>query len=175
MSKTPIRFILAFGLLAVSLAALAQAMLRPGLWEMTSTLTWQKTPLPPGVALPPGFPNPFKPVTRTTPVCMTQQTIDQFGAPFAYSQGHENCTVAKIVHKPSGLTAEMTCTGIIHGQGTIESSWPAGVTAHGTAHFTGTMQMGQNSVPVEYTVESTSTYKGADCGNVPPMSLPATK
>ncbi len=175
MNKTPMRMVLAFCLWAVSLAALAQTMLKPGLWEMTSTLTWQKTPLPPGVALPPGFPNPFQPVTRTTPVCMTQQAIDQFGAPFAYAQGHENCTVTKILHQRSGLTGEMTCSGAINGHGTITSTWPTGVAAHGTAHFTGTMQMGPNTVPVEYTVESTSTYQGADCGGVAPLSLPATK
>lgn len=175
MRKTPVPIALAVCLLAGSLAALAQAMIRPGLWQMTSTLTWQKTPLPPGVALPPGFPNPFQPVTRTKPVCMTQQAIDQFGAPFAYSQGKENCTVSKIVHTSGGLTAEMICTGAINGHGTVESSWPTGVTAHGTAHFTGTVQMGSNTVPVEYTVESTSTYKSADCGSVPPLSLPASK
>ena len=175
MRKTTIRIALACCLLAVSLAALAQAMIRPGLWEMTSTLTWQKTPLPPGVTLPPGYPNPFQPVTRTTAVCMTQQAIDQFGAPFAYSQDHENCTVTKIVREPSGLTADMNCTGALSGHGTIESSWPTGVTAHGTAHFTGAVQMGPNAVPVEYTLQSTSTYKGTDCGGVPPMSLPASK
>jgi hypothetical protein len=35
--------------------------------------------------------------------------------------------------------------------------------------------MGANSSPVEYTVESTSTYKGADCGSVKPLPMPASK
>jgi hypothetical protein len=170
-----IRLLLVICLGAISIAALAQAMSKPGLWEMTSTLTWQKTPMPPGVTLPPGMANPFAPSTRTTAVCMTQEMIDKFGAPFAYSQGQENCTVANIVRKPTGLTAEMTCSGVINGHETIASSWPDGNTAHGTAHFAGTMQMGASTAPVEYTVESTSTYKSADCGSVKPLPLPASK
>jgi hypothetical protein len=34
------------------------------------------------------------------------------------------------------------------------------------------MQMGQNATPVEWTVNSTSTYKGPDCGSVAPMPMP---
>ena len=32
------------------------------------------------------------------------------------------------------------------------------------------MQMGPESKPVEWTVESTSVYKGPDCGNVKPIA-----
>jgi hypothetical protein len=35
------------------------------------------------------------------------------------------------------------------------------------------MQMGQRSTPIEWTMDNTSTYKGADCGSVKPMTLPA--
>ncbi len=175
MSKSQMRITLGVCLLALSMGALAQVMGKPGLWDMTSTLTWQKTPMPPGITLPAGIQSPFAPTTHTSQVCMTQQMIDKFGAPFAYSQGQENCTVTNIVRKPSSLTAEMTCTGRISGKTTIESSWPDGNTAHGTAHFVGAMQMGNSALPVEYTVESTSTYKGADCGDVKPMQLPAGK
>jgi hypothetical protein len=37
------------------------------------------------------------------------------------------------------------------------------------------MQMGPNSTPVEYTIESVSTYKGADCGSVKPMPMAGNK
>jgi hypothetical protein len=37
------------------------------------------------------------------------------------------------------------------------------------------MQQGARSIPLEFTVESTSTYKGADCGSVKPMTMPASK
>lgn len=175
MSRTQLRVTVVLCLLAASIIALAQVMAKPGLWEMSSTLTWQKTPMPPGVTLPAGVADPFAPSTHTSEVCMTQEMIDKFGAPFATLKGHEDCTVTSIVHKPAGLTAEMTCTGAINGHETIESSWPDGVTAHGTAHFIGAMQIGPNPVPVEYTVQSTSTYKSADCGSVKPLPIPASK
>jgi hypothetical protein len=38
--------------------------------------------------------------------------------------------------------------------------------------MSGTMQMGQNSHPVDMTVNSTSVYKGADCGSVKPFAMP---
>jgi hypothetical protein len=175
MSKTQIRVTLGCCLLAASILAFAQAVRKPGLWEMTSTMTWIKSPMPPGMTLPPGVQNPFAPTTRTTQVCMTQEMIDTFGAPFANSQAQESCTVSNVVLKPTSMSAEMNCTGRMNAHATIESSWPSGDTAHGTMHFTGTAQMGANSIPVEYTVESTSIYKGADCGNVKPLPMPATK
>jgi hypothetical protein len=175
MRKTQVRVIFAFCLLAVSVLALAQAVRKPGLWEMTTTVTWQKSPMPPGMTMPQGMQNPFAPMTRTTQVCLTQEMIDKYGAPMAFSQAQESCIVSNVVLKPTSMTAEMTCTGRMSAHATIESSWPGGNTAHGTVHFTGTMQMGANSIPVEYTVESISTYKGADCGSVKPLPMPATK
>jgi hypothetical protein len=47
--------------------------------------------------------------------------------------------------------------------------------AKGKVHFTGTMQMGPNSRPIEWTSESTSVYKGPDCGSVQPLPMPADK
>lgn len=174
MNKTQVGVMLGCCLLAVSIIAFAQATRKPGLWSMTSTMTWQKTPLPPGVTLPQGMANPFAPVTRTTDVCLTQEMIDKFGAPFD-TQAKESCTVSNVVLKPTSMSADMACTGRVIAHATIESSWPDGNTAHGTVHFIGTMQAGANSIPVEYTVESTSTYKGADCGSVKPLPMPASK
>jgi hypothetical protein len=127
------------------------------------------------MTMPQGMANPFAPTTRTSDVCLTQEMIDKFGAPFANPQAQESCTTSNVVLKPTSMSAEMTCTGKMNAHATIESSWPGGNTAHGTVHFTGTMQMGANSIPVEYTVESTSTYKGADCGSVKPLPMPASK
>lgn len=131
--------------------------------------------MPPGLKLPPGVQDPFAPTTHTADVCLTQEMIDKYGAPVNYSQAGESCTVSNVVRKPEGMTAEMTCTGKMDAHATIASSWPGGNTSHTTVHFTGTMQMGANSTPVEYTVESNATYKGADCGSVKPLSMPAAK
>jgi hypothetical protein len=59
------------------------------------------------------------------------------------------------------------------GHGDLESSWTDGNVAKGKVHFVGTMQAGPNSMPVEWTVVSTSVYKGPDCGSVKPMPMPA--
>ena len=32
--------------------------------------------------------------------------------------------------------------------------------------------MRQNAIPVEYTMDTTSVYKGADCGTVAPPPMP---
>jgi len=173
MSKTQVRIILAFCVFAVSIAAFAQAVRNPGLWEMAVTMTWQKSPMPPGVTLPQGMANPFAAATHTSEVCLTQEMIDKYGAPVPTSKG--TCTISNVVLKPSSMTADMTCTGQMNGQATIESSWSAGNTAQGKMHFTGSMQMGGSSVPVEYTVETASTYKGADCGSVKPLPMPTAK
>jgi hypothetical protein len=173
MTKTQIRAAVGCCLLAAAILSWAQAVRKPGLWEMTSTTTWQKTPLPPGMTMPPGAGNPFAPTTRTTQVCLTQEMIDKFGVPITTPE--QSCNVSNIELKPTSMTAEMTCTGRMNIHATMESSWPSGNTATGKIHVTGTMQMGANAAPVEYTVETTSTYKGADCGSVKPLPMPATK
>lgn len=175
MKKTQIRVLFAICFLAISILAVAQAVRKPGLWEMSATMSWQKTPMPPGVTLPAGVPNPFAPSTHTRDVCVTQEMIDKYGAPVIPPQSQQNCTVSNVVIKADSMSAEMTCTGRMSGHATIESAWPGGSTAHGTIHFTGTMQMGTHPAPIEYTIETTSTYKGADCGDVKPLSLPAGK
>jgi hypothetical protein len=98
--------------------------------------------------------------------------IDKFGAPIAAPQ--QSCTISNVVLKADSMTADMTCTGRMNAHATIESSW-SGDTAQGKVHITGNMQMGANSTPIELTIESTSTYRGADCGSVKPMAMPASK
>jgi hypothetical protein len=173
MSKIQIRIAICCCLFALAALAPAQGR-KPGLWETTMTMTWQQTPLPPGMQLPPGVTSPFAPTTRTLQVCLTQAIIDKFGAPLSTPQ--DNCTISNIDLKPNGMSAEMTCTGKMSIHATMKSFWTADDnTAKGKVHATGTMQMGANPATVEYTIESTSVYKGADCGSVKPMPMPATK
>jgi hypothetical protein len=167
-------FLLTVGccLFAMTILALAQSLRKPGLWEMTSTMTWQKSPMPAGMTMPAGSNSPFGGGPRTAQVCLTQAMIDKYGAPTP--QGRE-CQVANIVLKPNGMTADLVCSGRMSGKGTLESSWTDPDHAKGKVHFTGAMQMGPNSTPVEYTIESVSTYKGPDCGSVKPMFMPGDK
>ncbi len=170
MRKSSFWIVLSCSLLTVALAAVAQAVRKPGLWEMTTKMSWQKSPLPPGITLPPGANSPFSGQTTTTQVCLTQEMIDKYGAPMP--QG-KDCQIVNVSLKATGMTADMVCSGRMNGKGTVESSWSGGDRATGKVHFDGVMQAGPNSMPVEWTSESTSIFKGSDCGSVKPLPMPA--
>ena len=158
-------------LFAMSSFTWAQAVRKAGLWELTTTMTFQQSPLPPGVTLPPGAKSPFGGGTTTTPVCLTQAMIDKYVAPMP--QAHNNgCQITNVVLKSTSMTANLVCSGKTSGTGTIESSWAEHDHAKGKIHFTGTIQAGPNTRPIEWTAESASVFKGADCGDVKPLPMP---
>jgi hypothetical protein len=169
MRKTRVWITLTCCLLALAVFAWAQSNRKPGLWEVTSTINWIQSPMPPGMQAPPG--SPFSGAPRTTQVCLTQAQIDKYGAPPPQTRG--DCQMTGIQIRPDGMTATMACTGRVVGSGTVEGSWSDSEHTKGKVHFTGTMTMGPNSRPVEWTMESTSVYKGADCGSVQPIATPA--
>ena len=139
---------------------------KPGLWALTTTTTWQQAPLPAGVGDPTGG------GTHTTQVCVTQQYFDKYGAILPQISG---CRVTNLVKKANGMTADMECTGRMSGKGSMESSWADDEHATGKVHFVGSMQVGPNSKPMEWTTASSSIYKGIDCGTVKPLSPVAEK
>jgi hypothetical protein len=162
------------GLLALGILALAQEGRKPGLWEITTTMTWQQSPFPPGMQMPPQAAAAFGGAPHTIQYCLTQQMIDKFGAPMPQSSPRQSCQVANVQKTANSMTADWICTGAMSGKGSMESHWSDNGTATGKLHFVGTMQMGPNPTPVEWTSESTSVYKGPDCGSVQPPALPAT-
>jgi len=168
MRKTRIWIALCCCLFALAVFAWAQVNRKPGLWEMTTTMTFQQSPMPPGVQSPPG--SPFSGTPRTTQVCLTQAMIDRYGAPMPQRR---DCQVTNVSLRATGMTAEWVCSGQMNGKGSLESSWSDPEHARGKVHFVGTMQMGPRSAPVEWTSESVSTYKGSECGNVQPAPIPA--
>jgi len=168
MRNTRTCFTLGFCLLAMAVFAAAQASRKPGLWEMTSNMTWQQSPMPPGMTMPAGANNPFGGGPRTTQVCLTQAMIDKYGAPMPQSRNGD-CQIQNVALRPTSMSADWVCSGRMAGRGTLESSWTIPDHAVGKVHFTGTMQMGPNSAPVEFTIESSSVYKGPDCGSVQPV------
>ncbi len=145
--------------LVLGLYASAQSR-KPGLWEVTSTMTWQQSPFPAGMGHMGGGP-------RTMQVCVTQAEIDKYGT--VPPQAHGDCKIENVVKKANGMTAEMVCTGPMAGKGSIESSWTDASHTTTKVHYLGAMQTGPESKPVEWTVDSTSVYKGPDCGNVKPL------
>lgn len=155
---------------ASALLLMAQANRRPGLYETTSTMTWQQSPMPAGMQMPPNSPFGGGPHTRQS--CVTQQMIDKYGSvPPQDSRG--NCQMANLNKTATGMTADWVCTGQMNGKGSVEASWNADGTATSKVHFAGTMQMGPRSAPVEWTIASSAVYKGADCGSVKPIEMPA--
>ena len=165
--------VLAVGAGVVLLAMLAwaqeEAGRKPGLWEITTTMTWQKSPFPPGMQLPPQAAAAFGGAPHTIQYCLTQQMIDRFGAPMP--QNRAGCQIANVQKTANSMSADWICTGNMNGKGEMESHWGSG-TATGKLHFVGTMQMGPNATPIEWTSQSTSVYKGPDCGSVQPPPLP---
>jgi len=144
---------------------------KAGLWEMTTNMTWQQSPFPGGTP-PPAAAAAFGGGPRTTQVCLTQAMIDKYGAPVP--QGRGDCQVSNVKLSDHGMTADMVCTGRMGGNATVESSWTDDEHATGKVHFTGTLQAGPSPKPIEWTINSTSVYKGADCGNVKPIE-PSSK
>jgi hypothetical protein len=99
--------------------------------------------------------------------------IDKYGgaSPTPPSQ-NSDCKMTDISIKPNGMTATMVCTGQTNATGTVEATFTDANTTHTKVHITGTKQMGQNSRPIDMTMESTSVYKGPDCGSVKPIEMP---
>jgi hypothetical protein len=159
---------LSLGCSLVANVASAQANKKSGLWEVTSTMTFEKSPLPPGMQAPAG--SPFSGAPRTSQVCVTQAMIDKYGGP-SPAPAHGDCQIANISIKPTGMTASIACTGQMAGNGTVEATFTDANSTQTKVHFAGSMQMGPRSAPVEWTMQSNSTFKNADCGSVKPVGV----
>ena len=158
MHKNLVPILLGCCLFVMPTLAGAQTTRKAGLWELTTTETFQRSPFPTGAA-----------GTRTAPVCLTQQQIDRYGAIVPQIR---NCQVTNVVKKTNGMTADMVCTGMMSGKGTLQSDSTDGVHATGKVHFIGSMQVGSSSKPMEWTTLSSAIFKGADCGEVKPIPVP---
>jgi hypothetical protein len=160
------RFFITLGLLLCTGAAISsEESRRAGLWEMTTTTTWQKAPL-----VPSSEDSRLRGGTHTTQICLTREMIDKYGALLPQSRGQ--CTIKNKVVMPGIVSADYVCSGVMTGKGVLESTWLDTEHARGTLHFVGTFQVGSETRPIEWTTKSTSVFKSADCGTVKPPSLP---
>ncbi len=137
---------------------------KAGLWELTTTMTWQRSPSAPGA-------EPAKAGSHSSQVCLTQEMIDKYGALLPQSRGQ--CHIENKVMKPGGLTADYVCSGTMTGTGLLESNWSDTEHSSSKVHFVGTFQMGSQPKPIEWTTRSTAVFKSASCGNITPQPLPA--
>ena len=145
---------------ALAVAAWAQGR-KAGLYDVTSTMTWQQSPFPAGMG-PAGGPH-------ASQVCVTQEQIDKYGTVPPQARGE--CEVTNFAKKDNGYTADISCTGRMATKGTVTASYDGSGHGKTTIHLMGNFQMGPNSKPVEYTIVNESTYKGADCGSVQPTAV----
>ncbi|MDR3734263.1 MAG: DUF3617 family protein [Acidobacteriaceae bacterium] len=146
-------------------AMLSAGTRKAGLWEMTTTTTWQKAPSIPGAetTMVSGEPH-------TTQVCLTQEMIDEYGALLPHSRGQ--CTIANKIIATNRVSADYVCKGTMSGLGTLESKWSDSEHEKGAIHFVGTVKVGAESQAIEWTTVTTTVFKSADCGEMKPQSLP---
>jgi hypothetical protein len=170
MRNTRLLMTIAYCIFTTSLA-LAQQGLKPGLYETTANWSWQKSPFPPGMQMPPQAAAAFGGGTHTTQGCLSQAWIDRLGGPIPQDRGE--CRMTDISRKVFSMTATEVCSGRMSGTASVEVDWSLLSSAKGKVHFVGSLQMGPNSTPIEWTNEFTSVYKGPDCGSVKPAPLPS--
>jgi Protein of unknown function (DUF3617) len=148
MTPTRVRIALAFCVCGLVIVASAEAR-KAGLWTITTVVT-----TPAAGAMAP----------HSTDVCITQALLDKFGAPLPKLNG--DCRVTRLDKKADRVSAEMVCTGATVGKATMLSNWTSDH-ATGSIHFVGT-----GPQPTEWTSNSTSVFKSADCGSVKPFPMP---
>jgi hypothetical protein len=100
--------------------------------------------------------------------------IDKYGSPYS-NPPRGDCKITNISMRSDGMSATMVCTGQMNATGQVETTFVDSNTTKTNVHITGTMQMGPNSRPIDMTMQSTSTYKGADCGSVQPLAMPPSQ
>lgn len=144
----------------VALAGMANAQSRkPGLWDVTTQMSMTGGP-----AAMPQMP------ARTTQVCVTQAMIDKYGGPTS-TPPQGQCQMTSVSLTATGMTASMACTGRSPMTGTVQTTFVDANTSKTTINMT--MAMGANTMNM--VMQSTASYKGADCGSVQPMAMPAGK
>lgn len=138
-----------------------------GLWELTTTMTWQRPP-----NIPDGRGEALKGGTHTKRVCLTQEMIDKYGALLPQSRGQ--CVLSNRKMGPGSVKGDYICTGMMSGKGDLASTWSDTRHSKSSVHFIGTMRVGVVEQPVEWTTESTAVFQGEDCGALKPPQLPVS-
>ena len=160
----PVLKLVLIGLSGLSLAPVVGAQApKSGLYEVTNRMTWQHSPFPDGMQEPSGSGGPH--IAKT---CLTQEQIDKYNGPKPEANG--GCQVTNIRKHENRMTAEMSCSGSMKGNGTVETVWTDSGHSKSKVHFTGQMQIGTQSKAIEWTVDSEARYTGPDCGSVKPSA-----
>jgi len=156
MNRT--RVWLMLGLCVVALAAQARGQRKAGLWEVTSSMSMS------------GMPGMPQMPARTSQVCVTQAMIDKYGGPYQNPQNAQ-CKLTNVSLTASGMTADLTCTGRMTETGTIQTTFVDANTIKTVMQLN--MAQMPNGQSMTMTMNTTSTYKGPDCGSVQPLTMPS--
>jgi hypothetical protein len=165
MSQTRLCITIGACLGLASLASAGTTTRKPGLWEITTTTTWQVSPVADAMnqgKIPGG--------THTSEVCLTQEMIDDYGALLPH--GNRECKIENRVTTENKTTGDYICNGMMDGKGQLESTWTDAEHVTGKVHFNGTFMVGGQRHVVEWTTESQAHFKSASCGAVKPHPLP---
>jgi len=141
------------------MAVSAQGQRKAGLWEVTSSMSMS------------GMPNMPNMGSRTQQVCVTQAMIDKYGGPYSNPQNAQ-CQVTNVSLSPTGMSADLSCSGRMTMSGTVKTMFVDANTTKTTMQMNMTTGNGQQ---MNMTMQSTATYKGADCGSVQPLTLPPSQ
>ena len=85
----------------------------------------------------------------------------------------DQCKIENKVIKPGTVTADYVCTGKMKGKGMLEATFSDLEHSSGSLHFQGTLDVGSQARPIEWTTVSTSVLKSAQCPSDQPQ-VPAT-
>ncbi|HVN94582.1 MAG TPA: DUF3617 domain-containing protein [Terracidiphilus sp.] len=157
MSKTRNWMVLCCCLIGLAVSAHGQR--KAGLWEVTSSMSMS------------GMPNMPAMGSHTQQVCVTQAMIDKYGGPYSNPQNAQ-CQMTNLSLTPTGMSADLTCSGRMSMTGTVKSTFVDANTTKTTMLMNMSMGNGQQ---MQMTMESTSTYKGPDCGSVQPLAMPPSQ
>ena len=146
------------------LASAGTTTCKPRLWEITTTMTWQKAPRIPG-----DQGDKSRGGTHTAQVCLTQEMIDEYGALLPHD--NRQCKIENRVTTESKTTGDYVCSGGMEGKGQLESTWIDPEHVKGEARFEGTLLVGSERQTIEWTTDSLSEFKSASCGAVKPHPL----
>jgi hypothetical protein len=148
------------GLCVIAFAAQAKSQKgKAGLWEITSSMSMS------------GMPNMPSMGSHTMQVCVTQAMVDKYGGPYSNPQNGQ-CQTSNVVVTATGMTANVTCTGRTNMTGTVQTTFVDANTTKTTMQMSMSTPNGQS---MTMTTQSTSTYKGPDCGSVKPLAMPASQ
>ena len=88
-------------------------------------------------------------------------------------QSRGQCKIENKVIKPGSVTADYVCTGKMKGKGILEATFADLEHSTGSLHFEGTLDVGQQAKPIEWTTVSNAVFKGAQCSKPQTPASPA--